>query len=74
MNSYFNAKSELKKIYMLGQKAIKSKDSRTINFLISNLDKLKSDLNTHFVMDALGIYMITKQIKQMRQMLIAKLK
>lgn len=72
--TYFDAKAEIKKIHNFGMKAIKSKDVKYINFLVSNLDQLESSLKDKFVLDAFGLYVLKKEINQMRHLLTTKIK
>jgi hypothetical protein len=72
--TYFDAKSELKKTYNQGVRAIKNKDARTINYCLSVLDQLEKDLTDKFELDTFGRHIITKEIKKMRSFLSQKLK
>lgn len=72
--TYFDAKRELRKIYGFSLKAIKDDDKKYINFLILNLKQLKDCLETKFKIDAFGLYVLNKEIKQMLNFLDTKLK
>jgi hypothetical protein len=65
---YFDIKRELSKIYGLGIKAIKRKDAKYINFLLSELDKMKEMLDLED-MDNFGKYVANKSIKNISQWL-----
>ncbi len=66
--NYFDAKREIKTIYGLGVKAIRRKDTKYINFLISNLDKLKITIDTANV-NNFGKYVIKKDIRNISKWL-----
>jgi len=74
MNSYFDAKRELKKIYGLGLKAIKRNDAKYINYLLFNLKQLEDSLSEKFDIDAFGTYALKKEIGRMRVFMALKLK
>ncbi len=72
MLSYFDAKRELKKIYQLSIKAMQRKDSKYINYLLSNLDQLEVALIDKFELSAFGRYVLNKDIKKMKMYLNQK--
>lgn len=72
--SYFDFKRDLKKIYMLGNRAIKDKDIKYINLLVFSLNDLKSLLeNNKDEFNTFGYYIINKEIEQMRGLFASKL-
>ena len=72
--TYFDAKRELKNIYNLGLNAIKRKDEKYINFLLLNLDELRSALKDKFDLNAHGFYVLKKEIDAMRFLIVTRLK
>jgi hypothetical protein len=72
--TYFDARRELKRIYWLGVKAIKQLDNRYTIFLTFELDKLQKTLADKFDIDNFGLYLINKEIKQIKAFLAEELK
>lgn len=68
MKSYFDAKREIKKMYSFGLKAIKKQDSKYINFLLSELDRLEDLIQdeTVYELDKFGLSILKKDINWVR--------
>jgi hypothetical protein len=69
METYFDIRRILKKIYETIQKSIKNKDVKHTNYILSKLDHIEQELGNNTKINAFGMHVLKRDIKQLKRLI-----